>query len=260
LFINDVGQNTWEEINDGIAGSNYGWPTTEGVTSNPAFRSPLFAYQHGFSATTGCAIAGGAFYNPAVVQFPQSFVGKYFFADLCSNWIRVFDPATGTASGFATGVPTPVDLKVSADGSLYYLARGGGGMVVRVQFTEPMLISEANSDLAIALDSVWMVRDPFSFTNVFNNFSTDKRTRIMLFGMNMALLPGENSSAVTVTAQDAASNFYPLAVEFVGQVPGFNWLTQINVRFPDNLPSGQTFMVSATIHGRTTNRVRIRLK
>ena len=26
LFINDVGQSTWEEIDDGIAGSNYGWP------------------------------------------------------------------------------------------------------------------------------------------------------------------------------------------------------------------------------------------
>src|SRR5215211_3203824 len=33
MFINDVGQNTWEEINDGIAGANYGWPSTEGETS-----------------------------------------------------------------------------------------------------------------------------------------------------------------------------------------------------------------------------------
>ena len=98
MFINDVGQTTWEEINDGIAGSNYGWPNEEGPSANPLFRPPLFAYGHGFGATTGCAIAGGAFYNPATVQFPQSFVGKYFFADLCSGWIRVFDPATGTAS------------------------------------------------------------------------------------------------------------------------------------------------------------------
>ncbi len=30
MFINDVGEVTWEEINDGIAGSNYGWPNTEG--------------------------------------------------------------------------------------------------------------------------------------------------------------------------------------------------------------------------------------
>ena len=35
MFINDVGESTWEEINDGIAGSNYGWPTTEGETSIP---------------------------------------------------------------------------------------------------------------------------------------------------------------------------------------------------------------------------------
>src|ERR1044072_9209630 len=69
LFINDVGQNTWEEINDGIAGSNYGWPSTEGPTSNPNFRSPLFSYGHGSSSTTGCAIVGGGFYNPVTAQF-----------------------------------------------------------------------------------------------------------------------------------------------------------------------------------------------
>src|SRR5262249_14360225 len=32
LFINDVGENTWEEIDDGIRGANYGWPETEGHT------------------------------------------------------------------------------------------------------------------------------------------------------------------------------------------------------------------------------------
>ena len=47
MFINDVGAQTWEEINDGIRGSNYGWATTEGPTTDPRFRSPLFAYMHG---------------------------------------------------------------------------------------------------------------------------------------------------------------------------------------------------------------------
>ena len=138
LFINDVGQNTWEEINDGIAGSNYGWPETEGATTDPRFRSPLFSYGHGSSGTTGCAIAGGAFYNPPVQQFPSEFVGDYFFADLCSGWIRRFHPLSGTAEGFATGISAPVDLKVSSDGSLYYLARGSGsntGVVFRIQHT-----------------------------------------------------------------------------------------------------------------------------
>jgi glucose/arabinose dehydrogenase len=126
MFINDVGQSTWEEINDGFAGSNYGWPTTEGYTSDPAFRGPLFVYGHGSTATTGCAITGGTFYNPTTQQFPSSYLGDYFFADYCSGWIRVFHPSDSTASSFASGLGAPVDLQVSTDGSLYYLDYSGG--------------------------------------------------------------------------------------------------------------------------------------
>src|SRR5439155_137646 len=59
MFINDVGGDLWEEINDGIAGSNYGWRFTEGYTSDPRFLSPIFAYPHGSGETAGCAITGG---------------------------------------------------------------------------------------------------------------------------------------------------------------------------------------------------------
>lgn len=134
MFINDVGQNTWEEINDGIAGSNYGWPTCEGFCNppNPSFRDPIFAYMNDGST---CAITGGAFYNPQIIQFPSTFVGRYFFADFCGGWIRTLDPANGNAvADFATGISLPVDLQVSADGFLYYLARGSGS-VNRIGFT-----------------------------------------------------------------------------------------------------------------------------
>jgi glucose/arabinose dehydrogenase len=134
MFINDVGQNTYEEINDGIAGSNYGWPESEGPTSNPAHRGPLFFYGHGSSGTTGCAITGGAFYNPPTAPFPPAYVGTYFFADYCSGWIRRFDAQSQAVTGFATGISAPVDLHVGEDGSLYYLARGDGA-VFRVDFT-----------------------------------------------------------------------------------------------------------------------------
>jgi glucose/arabinose dehydrogenase len=132
MFINDVGQNTWEEIDDGIAGSNYGWANCEGFCSppNPSFRDPLFQYANDAST---CAITGGAFYNPPKVQFPSSYLGKYFYSDFCGGWIRRFDPATSTSTGFATGINSPVDLQVGPDGSLYYLARGSG-QVFRVQF------------------------------------------------------------------------------------------------------------------------------
>src|ERR1051325_4361524 len=134
MFIKNVGQSTWEEINDGIAGANYGWPICEGPCNppNPDFTDPIFFY-----ANTGvdCAITGGTFYNPDVVQFPPDFVGGYFFADFCGGWIRVLDPANpATASDFANGISNPVDLKVSPDGFLYYLARGAGS-VNRITFT-----------------------------------------------------------------------------------------------------------------------------
>jgi glucose/arabinose dehydrogenase len=134
LHINDVGQNTWEEVNLGVAGANYGWPDTEGPTSNPAYRSPLYAYTH--VESSGCAISGGAFHNMVTVRFPLRYWGAYFFADLCGGWIRV-RRANGDVSEFASGISQPVDLAFASDDSLYYLARGGGsttGVVYRIAY------------------------------------------------------------------------------------------------------------------------------
>lgn len=138
MFINDVGNNTWEEINQGAAGANYGWPATEGSTTDPRFTSPIYAYRHGSGNESGCAITGGAFYNPATVQFPSEYSGKYFFADYCNGWIRRFDPSSKVVAPFATGITTPIGLAVSPDGSLYYLSAGldrqSNGAVYKVQY------------------------------------------------------------------------------------------------------------------------------
>ena len=163
LFINDVGQSTWEEINQGAAGANYGWPTTEGVTTDPRFVSPIFVYGHGTGSTVGCAIVGAAFYNPPGVQFPAGHLGSYFFADLCSGWIRRLDTSAGNVvSDFASGIATPVDLAVSADGSLYYLARGGG-IVNRIRFTESPPPAKADLSGDSRADVVW--RNPSTGQN-----------------------------------------------------------------------------------------------
>ncbi len=145
MFINDVGQGGWEEVNPATAGANFGWPTTEGdfnPASQPTFTRPRFAYANDSST---CAITGGAFYNPGMPNFPSEYQGMYFYADFCANWIRVIDPTivrpwtTPTATPFqtpvtfATGVNGPVDLKVGSDGAFYYLARGSGA-VYRVQY------------------------------------------------------------------------------------------------------------------------------
>jgi glucose/arabinose dehydrogenase len=152
MFINDVGELTWEEIDEGVAGANYGWPTTEGPTNDPRFKGPLHAYGH----SDGCAIAGGAFYNPANHRFPFAYHGSYFFADLCGGWIRRLVPETGNVTDFVNGIPAPVDLQVGADGSLYYLARGSGstsGVVYRVEYVGPHINITANGqDGLVVLD------------------------------------------------------------------------------------------------------------
>jgi glucose/arabinose dehydrogenase len=149
MFVNDVGAHKWEEINDGIAGSNYGWPDSEGYTTNPAFRSPLYAYAHGPNDTPPCAIVGGAFYNPKVASFPAAYVGDYFFQDFCSGWIHVLDPSNGnTVADFATGLTQPVDLQLGPDGSLYYLQRAGN--VHRISYLGQPTLAQSQPTTGIA--------------------------------------------------------------------------------------------------------------
>jgi glucose/arabinose dehydrogenase len=135
IHINDVGQNTWEEVNLGVAGANYGWPATEGnePPGMAGVRYPIHVYAN---AGTNCAIVGSAFYDPPTRNFPVSFVGQYFFGDFCGGFIRTLSPPNyTTATTFATGINSLVDLAVGADGLLYYLARGDGS-VFRVVFND----------------------------------------------------------------------------------------------------------------------------
>jgi glucose/arabinose dehydrogenase len=145
MYINDVGQSTWEEIDLGQAGTNYGWPATEGPTTNPEYESPIYYYGH----SDGCAITGGAFYSPTTPNFPSSYVGKYFFGDYCSGFIRVLNPSTAQATNFITDASQPVDIQVGADGSLYYLARGTGS-VMKIRYTRnssPVITTQPTSTL-----------------------------------------------------------------------------------------------------------------
>ena len=140
IFVNDVGGSRLEEVNELRRGGDYGWPIAEGLAGTTAMVDPVHVYTHAH----GCAITGGAFYAPAQPSLGRHWVDGYFFEDYCANEIRWLSPArppqVETFGG--TRVPGPVDLRVAADGSIWYLARGnsiptGGagtawGMVVRV--------------------------------------------------------------------------------------------------------------------------------
>src|SRR5205085_10741985 len=135
MFINDVGGNQWEEVNVGMPGANYGWPTTEGYTNNPNFVSPIFAYPHQNADLTGCAITGGNFYNPTTNMFPPQYHGQYFFHDYCAGWIMTIDPDTHVAKPFMSNLNMSiVDLTTGQDGALYYVSRSVLGLW-RISYT-----------------------------------------------------------------------------------------------------------------------------
>ena len=121
----------------------------------------------------------------------------------------------------------------------------------------PVLYTEQNSQRALALDSVNLVRDPFAVTNA-QNF--DHRTRIILLAGNIVLNPGEDSSVVTAQAQDSQGYPYPLTVEFVGKVPGYDWLSEVVVRFPDQMTYTGDFWVSISLRGVPSNKAFVTIK
>ena len=75
----------------------------------------------------------------------------------------------------------------------------------------------------------------------------------MLFAENLDLLQGEDFSVVTVQAVDAQNTPYPLSVEYVGKVPGFNWLSSVIVRLPDTQSFSGDLSIGVSLHGANSN-------
>jgi hypothetical protein len=118
------------------------------------------------------------------------------------------------------------------------------------------LLSQPNSTRAIALDSSTSRAEPFPLTEPIQ-FGSDMRTRVMLFATNLTLNAGETASAVTADAEDGSHMHYALPVEYVGAVPSYPWMTSVVVRLHDNLGDVGDVLVKITLHGVSSNRVRI---
>ena len=162
LYVNDVGENTTEEINDATSdGNNYGWPTAEGTSSNPLFTNPIHTYPHTGGGESGCAITGGTFFNPSATNYPAMYMGNYFYVDLCSNWMYrlIFSGTTATSTNFATGIAgTPVSLVTGNDGNLYFISRADNA-VYKIIYTGilPLELLRFTADLNIShhVDLSW---------------------------------------------------------------------------------------------------------
>ena len=201
MFIGDVGQGTWEEINDGTRGGNYGWPAFEGPETNAQYDPPFYAYNH---STGGCAITGTVFYNPTVAQFPAAYVGKFLFQDFCQGNIRTLDTSTAAVGAFVTGISFPTNMVISPDGSLYYMARNqqtgnpnpGGGTLSKITYTG----SQAPRITLNPQSQTIVVGGPVTFT-----FAADGATSYK-WQKNGADIAGATTTSYTIPATVIGDN------------------------------------------------------
>jgi glucose/arabinose dehydrogenase len=213
LFINEVGQSSWEEIDYGMAGANYGWPATEGYTTNPLYVGPVFSYPHGAGTSSGDAIAGGAFYNPNVQQFPGSYAGKYFFGDYVNGWVNLLSLSDSSVTNFASSLGSVVDLKLYPDGSLYVLTTEG--IVTRITYSSTGVGPQAGAQpTTFALAQNYP--NPFNpSTTIRFTVPADGRVLLKIFnllGAEIAKLVDERKAAgtydVTFRAETLPSGVY----------------------------------------------------
>ena len=139
LWIGDVGQDAWEEVDrapasaGGGAGIDYGWSVMEGNhcykpatgCDTAGLTPPLAEYAHGAGDSIGCAIIGGYVYRGSA--HPELY-GRYFFGDECSGhvWdVSAAGPLTQTPQLLMSSGVQIDGWGEGADGELYVVASNG---------------------------------------------------------------------------------------------------------------------------------------
>lgn len=134
LWLGDVGDLAWEEIDLVTSGGNYGWPLCEAEHPAgcplPGQTGPILRYSHGGACpdegsvpSLGVSITAGVF---ATASF-GGFGGQYFFGDWGASTIyrtvpnATRDGLTGSPTTFVTGASGPVDFAFACD-SLFYVS------------------------------------------------------------------------------------------------------------------------------------------
>ncbi len=131
LWVGDVGQNAWEEIDLVERGGNYGWNTLEG---NHCFRPssgcdsagsipPVAEYNHGF----GCSVTGGFVYRGTELADLQ---GVYIYGDFCSG--NIWGLRTGSADAVDPG--SAGQLIGAANGQISSFGEDSAGNIFVIMF------------------------------------------------------------------------------------------------------------------------------
>jgi hypothetical protein len=167
--------------------------------------------------------------------------GHFAFTDLPAGRNYTIVPVVKDFFVFAP-VPTVVN-DLSGDVTANFIAR-----------LRPELLTVNQTDVALVIDSVTFVAQPFSIFGPLN-LGDDGMARVTVFAKNLE--PVNSPSQLTLTAEDSQHLVYPLPVEFVGNVSGQSWLKQINVRLLPTLGNGQCFKLRVIVDGLESNPARV---
>lgn len=129
--------------------------------------------------------------------------------------------------------------------------------IVKAESTSPILVSTPTSTRAIALDTFTLTSEPFFARPSFFGYGSDKSSTIILFAVNLSLKTGEDANAITADAEDVTHRHYTFKVEYVGKVPGQEWLTQLNLALDKDIGDVGDVLIRITYQGVNSNRVRV---
>lgn len=232
IYVGDVGQGAWEEVNVIVKGGNYGWPYYEGPSNVVGFTSPFYAYKHQGGL---CAITGIVFFNGT---FPEEYNNKVYFNDFCTNQLMFINGVNVGVNSlvnsdnhglFATLSDYPIQLLTSSTSEtstseIYYITRGYP-KIGRIKYTPdyngPRMSLLPNDIKTTVNSNIEFTADAENYTDVFwldQNGLIKSRTKTLKFEnvqMNLdntvyrALFVNEFASVYTNNVTLIVSNNHP---------------------------------------------------
>jgi hypothetical protein len=225
----------------------------EAITAPPPSDTRVFAWarmnvdKSGLAASGVSNIANGLPCNPFSTPYVSierqhqhtSLVNANSQGEL---WLLV-----GTDSGYEAGT------------SLYY-QRIDVNLVPVSPPPAPVLLTRTDNQRAVALDSLTLMREPFTVMTTDHLVRVDPRTRLTVFAYNLELRNGETLSAITARAQDSHNVIYDLPIENIKDVPNYSWIKQITLKLPDELKASGEVSIWVNLRGVASNSAPINIQ
>jgi glucose/arabinose dehydrogenase len=274
LWIADVGQDDWEEINmqpaDSPGGENYGWRCYEGnhafITTDcnvaSEYTFPVYEYAHAASGCSG-SVTGGFVYRGS--QFPTMY-GHYFYADYCNGrfwslipdgqggWTNIlhFDGANNDYVSFGENSAGELFLAGYNSGNIYQIADLCGALSINVGFEDETCAGDADGSIDLTIVNA---APPISVT--WSNGQTTEDIEGLSAGVYTATISDANDCETNVTV--VLANSTPDAPEITAdgnllQAPAgfasYQWFLDGEI-----IEGASSFTYNATISGSYTVEV-----